>query len=61
MAAAQLQYFCAASPVQGADCDLHRILDDFTFGNNEEDIDAITLGSNFNPFNGGSNLDDIVP
>ena len=23
------------------------ILDDFTFGNNEEDIDAIELGSNF--------------
>jgi len=61
MAAAQLVYACPASPVQGQDCDLHRILDDFTFGNNEEDIDAINLGGNFNPFNGTVNLDDIVP
>ena len=36
------------------------ILDDFTFGNNEEDIDAIGLGSNFNPFNGQANQDDHV-
>ena len=28
------------------------ILDDFTFGNTEEDIDAIAQGSNFNPQNG---------
>jgi len=34
------------------------ILDDFTFGNNEEDIDAINQGSNFNPINGVSNQDD---
>jgi hypothetical protein len=60
MAAAQLPYFCPASPVQGEDCDLHRILDDFTFGSNQEDIDAINLGSNFNPFNGTNNLDDVV-
>jgi hypothetical protein len=46
--------------VQGEDCDLHRILDDFTFGSNQEDIDAINLGSNFNPFNGTNNLDDVV-
>jgi hypothetical protein len=59
MANAQLVYFCPASPVQGEDCDLHRILDDFTFGNNEEDLDAITLSSNFNPFNGTNNQDDI--
>jgi hypothetical protein len=37
------------------------ILDDFTFGNNEEDIDAIGLGSNFNGLNGTTNLDDSVP
>jgi hypothetical protein len=36
------------------------ILDDFTFGNNEEDIDALELGSNFNPNNGQANLDDVV-
>ena len=43
------------SPYQATQ--LH-ILDDFTFGNNEEDIDAINLGSNFNPNNGTMNLDD---
>ncbi len=36
------------------------ILDDFTFGNNEEDIDAIELGSNFNPNNGTAQQDDHV-
>jgi len=35
------------------------ILDDFTFGNNEEDIDAIHQGSNFNPRNGQKNQDDV--
>ena len=34
-------------------------LDDFTFGNNEEDIDALEQGSNFNPFNGTNNQDDV--
>jgi hypothetical protein len=36
------------------------ILDDFTFGNNREDIDAIALGSNFNPNNGSPQQDDHV-
>jgi hypothetical protein len=36
------------------------ILDDFTFGNNEEDIDATNLGSNFNPNNGTINQDDHI-
>jgi hypothetical protein len=36
------------------------ILDDFTFGNNEEDVDAGAFGSNFNPFNGSVNQDDHV-
>ena len=57
--AAQLPYLCPASPVQGQDCDLERVLDNSTFGNNEEDIDAINLGGNFNPFNGTNNLDDV--
>ena len=35
------------------------ILDDFTFGNNEEDIDALSQGSNFNPRNGQKNQDDV--
>jgi len=35
------------------------ILDDFTFGNNEEDIDALGLQSNFNPLNGQANQDDV--
>jgi hypothetical protein len=36
------------------------ILDDFTFGNNEEDIDAIALHSNFNPQNNAPQQDDHV-
>jgi len=43
------------SPYQASQ--LH-ILDDFTFGNNEEDVDAIELGTNFNGLNGTLNLDD---
>src|ERR1051325_10951292 len=34
------------------------ILDDFTFGNNEEDVDVARFGSNFNPFNQAANQDD---
>jgi hypothetical protein len=34
------------------------ILDDFTFGNNEEDIDALRTGTNFNGLNGQANQDD---
>jgi hypothetical protein len=45
------------SPYQASS--LH-ILDDFTFGNNEEDIDALGTGQNFNPNNGQLNLDDHV-
>jgi len=37
----------------------NHILDDFTFGNNEEDIDARGLGGNFNPLNGTNNQDDV--
>ena len=39
-------------------CGFH-ILDDFTFGNNEEDIDALSLQSNFNPYNHQANQDDV--
>jgi hypothetical protein len=49
--------FAQISPYQGSQ--LH-ILDDFTFGNNEEDIDAQNLGSNFNPNNGTANQDDHI-
>jgi hypothetical protein len=35
------------------------ILDDFTFGSMNEDIDAIRTQSNFNPFNGKPNQDDV--
>jgi hypothetical protein len=35
-------------------------LDDFTFGNTREDIDAIQLHSNFNPFDGKPQQDDHV-
>ena len=36
------------------------ILDDFTFGNNEEDVDSARFGNNFNPFNQTANQDDHV-
>ena len=36
------------------------ILDDFTFGNDEEDVDAHNLGSNFSNFNGVPQQDDHV-
>lgn len=40
------------------------ILDDYTFGNDKEDIDAGTFANNygnFNPRNGTTNLDDHIP
>jgi hypothetical protein len=49
--------FAQISPYQSTS--LH-ILDDFTFGNNEEDVDARAFG-NFNPVNGVSNQDNRVP
>ena len=40
---------------------VHHILDDFTFGNNREDIDAIARGSNFGTgFNNKPLQDDHV-
>jgi hypothetical protein len=36
------------------------ILDDFTFGNTKEDIDALELGTNFNPNDGKAQQDDHV-
>ena len=36
------------------------ILDDFTFGNNEEDIDALGQGRNFNDRNAAPQQDDHV-
>jgi len=38
----------------------NHILDDYTFGNDREDIDSHNLGSNFNPLNGQANLDDSI-
>ena len=51
-AAAQISAYTATQ--------LH-ILDDYTFGNNEEDVDAQRFGSNFNPFNNQANQDDVWP
>ena len=48
-----------AIPVYCA-CGIHHILDDFTFGNTHEDIDAISLGSNFNPDDGKPQQDDHI-
>ena len=36
------------------------ILDDFTFGNNEEDVDGLKLHSNFSNWNHTANQDDHV-
>ena len=49
-----------AQPIGASSASAHHILDDFTFGNNEEDIDAIKLHNNFNPQNHGAQLDDHV-
>ena len=49
----------AAAAINPYQASQQHILDDFTFGNNEEDIDAIGLGSNFNPNNGTNNQDDV--
>jgi hypothetical protein len=49
----------AAAQINPYQASQQHILDDFTFGNNEEDIDAIELGSNFNPNNGTNNQDDV--
>jgi hypothetical protein len=51
------QAFAQISPYQATS--LH-ILDDFTFGNNREDIDAHVFGTNFNPNDGKANQDDHV-
>ena len=50
----------AAAQITPYQASQQHILDDFTFGNNEEDLDAINLGSNFNPFNGTNNQDDVL-
>jgi len=51
------QAFAQISPYSAT---IHHILDDFTFGNSEEDIDAIKTGSNFNGLNGTPQQDDHV-
>jgi hypothetical protein len=52
------QAFAQISPYQATN--LH-ILDDFTFGNNQEDVDALSLHSNFGGgFNNVPILDDHV-
>ena len=51
------QAFAQISPYSA---NIHHILDDFTFGNSEEDIDAIKHGSNFNDFNESPQQDDHV-
>ena len=51
------QAFAQISPYQATN--LH-ILDDFTFGNNREDIDALGTGSNFSGLNNQPIIDDHV-
>ena len=49
--------FAQISPYQASQ---NHILDDFTFGNNAEDIDAIAQQTNFNPIIGVPSQDDYV-
>jgi hypothetical protein len=49
----------AAAQISPYQASQFHILDDFTFGNTEEDIDAAAFG-NFNPLNGQQNHDDHV-
>jgi hypothetical protein len=51
------QAFAQISPYSAS---VHHILDDFTFGNSNEDIDAIAEGSNFNSLNGTPQQDDHI-
>ena len=51
------QAFAQVNPYSAS---MQHILDDFTFGNTAEDIDAVTLGNNFNPNNGTPQQDDHV-
>lgn len=55
--ATTMQAFAQISPYSAS---MLHILDDFTFGNTHEDIDAIELGSNFNPEDGKPQQDDHV-
>jgi hypothetical protein len=52
--------FAAASYNSTSSASLHHILDDFTFGNTNEDIDAIHQSSNFNFRNQTPQQDDHV-
>jgi hypothetical protein len=49
----------AAAQISAYQATQNHILDDFTFGNNEEDIDSASFG-NFNPINGQANQDDQI-
>lgn len=51
------QAFAQISPYQAS---IKHILDDFTFGNTHEDIDAFVFGTNFNPDDGKPQQDDHV-
>ena len=49
----------AAAQISAYVASQNHILDDFTFGNTHEDVDALELGTNFNPLNGLANQDDV--
>ena len=51
------QAFAQVSPYQAS---ILHILDDFTFGNTHEDVDALAQQTNFNPLNQKANEDDHV-
>ncbi len=49
----------AAAQITPYEASQKGILDDFTFGNTNEDIDSLRTGTNFNPNNGKPNQDDV--
>jgi hypothetical protein len=49
----------AAAQIGVYEATQNHILDDFTFGNNEEDVDALAQGTNFSNYNGKPMMDDV--
>ena len=51
----------AAAQISAYQASQNHILDDFTFGNTHEDIDATLTGTNFSNWNHTNNQHDSVP
>jgi hypothetical protein len=49
----------SAAQINPYQASMHHILDDFTFGNTHEDVDALERQTNFSNWNGTNNQDDV--